>query len=205
MPQPRRPAAAPPDADSVWVTLLRGINVGGRNRIHMAALKELHEELGFTDVTTYIQSGNVVFRGPDADPWGVARRVEKAIADTMGQKVHVIVRPAEEMQRIAASNPFLVRRGIDPAKLHVTFLASAPAPEKLRSLRAPEGRGDEFNAVGREIYLHCPGGYGRSALTNDRLERALRVQATTRNWNTVCVLAAMAGRLGGEGATPAAP
>jgi uncharacterized protein (DUF1697 family) len=173
--------------------------------MHMAALKELHEELGFTEVTTYVQSGNVVFRGPDADPWGVARRVEKAIADAMGLKVHVVVRPGEEMLRIAASNPFLVRRGIDPAKLHVTFLASAPAPEKLRSLRAPEGRGDEFAAVGREIYLHCPGGYGRSALTNDRLERALRVQATTRNWNTVCVLAAMAGRLGGQGAAPTAP
>lgn len=205
MPAPRRHAAATPDASCAWLTLLRGVNVGGRNRIHMAALKELHEELGFTDVTTYIQSGNVVFRGPDADPWGVARRVEKAIADTLRQNVHVIVRTGEEMQRIARSNPFLARRGIDPAKLHVTFLASVPAPEKLRTLRAPEGRGDEFDAVGREIYLRCPGGYGRSALTNDRLERALRVQATTRNWNTVCALAAMAGRLGGEGAAPAAP
>lgn len=203
MPRSREPTTARPVPSRVWVALLRGVNVGGRNRIHMTALKELHERLGFTDVATYIQSGNVVFRGPDADAWGMARKVEKAIADEFGHQVHVILRAGEELQRIATSNPFLEDRGCDPSKLHVTFLASAPAPGKAGSLRAPEGRGDALVVGARDIFLHCPGGYGRSALTNDRLERALRVQATTRNWNTVCVLADMAGRLRGREADTA--
>lgn len=184
-------------AGTNWVALLRGINVGGRNRIPMVELKALHESLGFTDVTTYIQSGNVVFRGPDADPWGLSRKLEEAIAGRWGHKIHVVLRTGADLRRVAAGNPFLDEGVRDVSKLHVTFLASVPAPGKLKALRAPEGLGDAFHAGDREIYLYCPGGYGRSKLTNDRLERALRVQATTRNWNTVCTLADMAGRLEG--------
>lgn len=180
-----------------WVALLRAINVGGRNRIPMVELKALHESLGFTDVTTYIQSGNVVFRGPDADPWGLSRKLEKAIADRWGHKVHVVLRTGADLRRVATGNPFLAEGVHDLSKLHVTFLASVPAPGLLKALRAPEGFGDAFHVGEREIYLHTPGGYGRSKLSNDRLERALRVQATTRNWNTVCALADMAGKIGG--------
>lgn len=184
-------------AGRTWVALLRGINVGGHNRIPMAELKTLHESLGFTDVTTYIQSGNVVCRGPDADAWGLSRKLEEAITGRWGHEVRVVLRTSGDLERVAEGNPFLAEGVRDLSRLYVTFLASVPAPGKLKELRAPEGMGDALHVTDREIYLYCPGGHGRSKLSNDRLERALQVQATTRNWNTVCTLAGMARKLEG--------
>ena len=104
----------------------------------------------------------------------------------------VLVRSAAELAGVVAGNPFVGRAGVDPRTLHVTFLADAPDPDRCTAIEPDAGGADAFEIVGREVYLHCPGGYGRSKLNNAFWERKLKVPATTRNWNSVTRLAAMA-------------
>ncbi len=166
--------------------MLRGINVGGK-KILMTDLRDLFTGLGYENVATYIQSGNVVFSAatPEAE---TRARLEGAIAGTLGLDVAVLVRTVEEMRAIAGSNPFLAA-GDDPASLHVTFLAESP---HVSSVDAPPGGHDEFRIAGREVYLACPDGYGRTKLNNSFWERRLKMPATTRNWRTVMTLLEMA-------------
>jgi uncharacterized protein (DUF1697 family) len=172
-----------------YVALLRGVNVSGRQRVSMEALRAAVTGAGFEDVATYIQSGNVVCSSPRRSAAAVGAALEAAIEDGLGVAVRVIVRSAGDLDRILAENPFVARR-LDPATLHVTLLAADPAQGAGR-LEVAAGA-DEFEARGREIYLHCPGGYGRSALTNTFFERRLGVAATTRNWKTMTRLHEMA-------------
>jgi uncharacterized protein (DUF1697 family) len=107
--------------------------------------------------------------------------------------VTVVVRSAAEMATIVAVNPFLKQKGVDPSKLHVTFLDSAPVRPARDKLDALAGTRDQCRMAGREIYLHCPLNYGETKLSNTAIEKALGVGATTRNWKTVTALQAMAG------------
>lgn len=166
-----------------YVALLRGINVGGRTRVAMDDLRRLFADLGHGDVTTYIQSGNVLFDadGPaDGAAAPVAAAIEEGIAAELGLSVTVVLRSATELDAVVDANPF-AGRVPDPSKLHVTFLAAEPAG----TVEAPPGVADELALVGREVYLHCPGGYGRTKLDNGFFERRLGVPATTRTWTTV--------------------
>ena len=104
-----------------------------------------------------------------------------------------MVRTPADLERIVRNNPFSVQAGNDPAKVHVTFLASRPAAAMVKSLEVVDTRGDEFAVAGQEIFLHCPGGYGKTKLNNAFFERKLRMRATTRNWKTVMALHDMAG------------
>lgn len=165
-----------------YVAMLRGINVGGRTRVAMADLRAAFEALGYEGVATYIQSGNVVFRAKAVDVDVLRRR----IGEDLGVDAAVLVRTAEELAAVVAGNPFAAR-GLDPATLHVTFLAEARA-----ELAVPPGEPDEAAVVGREVYLHCPAGYGRTKVNNAYIEKQLGVAATTRNWKTVRTLADMA-------------
>ena len=170
-----------------YVALLRGINLGARNKIGMADLRALVAGLGAEDVETYVQSGNVVFTSvPSEDTF--ASRLEEGIRREHGHAVAVLVRTGAELARLVAANPFL-EAGKDPASLHVTFLTEAAGRTRLE---APDHGDDEFRVVGREIYLHCPNGYGRSKLSNAFFEKKLGVIATTRNWRTVTTLAELA-------------
>ena len=177
---------------AAYVCLLRGVNVSGQRKVDMKALKELFVALGHTDVTTYIQSGNVVFSGPKKSPDTLARAVEKRMADDLGVDVVALVRTARELAAVAEANPFL-GRGADVAKLHVTFLAGKPDTGRLESVDADAFAPDEFVIRGREVYLHCPNGYGRSKLNNAFWEKRAGVAATTRNWRTVTKLLDLAG------------
>ncbi|HVF20836.1 MAG TPA: DUF1697 domain-containing protein [Mycobacteriales bacterium] len=165
-----------------YVALLRGINVGGHAKVAMADLRTVFESLGFDDVATYIQSGNVVFGS--AAPVDV-RAVEQRIADDLGVTPDVLLRTAEEIDAVVRGNPFA-----DTDGLHVTFLADTPTG----TVEAPAGQPDELAVVGREAYVRCPDGYGRTKLNNTFLEKRLGVPATTRNWKTVVTLAEMARR-----------
>jgi uncharacterized protein (DUF1697 family) len=184
---------------STFVALLRSINVGGRNRVLMGDLVGLVESLGFEDVETYVQSGNVVFTGRGA-PKSTARAIEGAITDQLGLEVPVIVRSGQQLSRLLEVNPFL-RSGADPKYLHVTLLAGPPAADRRPLLARSEGRSgvdhpygdDEFELVGSDVFVHCPGGYGTTKLNNAFFERRAGVVATTRNWRTVTTLARMAG------------
>jgi uncharacterized protein (DUF1697 family) len=154
-------------------------------------LREACGELGFSDVRTYLQSGNVVFSsalGADA----AAKKLKGRIDGQTRLPVPVIVRTAGEMAKVAAGNPFLAQKGIDASKLHVTFLDKAPLKPDTARLDSLAGTRDAYRLTRREVYLHCPINYGQSKLSNTAIEKLLG-SATTRNWNTVTTLAAMAG------------
>ena len=173
------------------VALLRGINVGGKNSLPMKDLVAMFGALGCTDVRTYIQSGNVVFRAPAKLVARVPTLLAAEIAKRVGIAVPVVLRTADELRAVSENNPFLAA-GADPAKLHVVFLAERPAQAKAAALAPDRSPGDTFACAGREIYLHCPNGLGRSKLTNDWFDRALATTSTMRNWNTVLRLLALA-------------
>ena len=173
----------------VYVAMLRGVNAGG-NPLKMEWLREACGELGFGDVRTYLQSGNVVLSSK-LGAAGVAKKLKDRIDGQTRLPVPVVVRTAGEMERIAADNPFLKQKGIDATKLHVTFLEKAPLKPDTAKLDKLAGTRDEYRLAGREVYLHCPINYGQTKLSNTAIEKILG-SATTRNWNSVTALSAMA-------------
>jgi uncharacterized protein (DUF1697 family) len=179
------------DAPYRFVALLRGVNVGGR-ALPMQQLRDVFASLGHSDVATYIQSGNVLFGARRNDREAIAHEIRAAIDATVGHDVTVVLRTPTELERVITANPFAGRPETRP--LHVTFLAEPPGAESLERLAVGPNVADEFHVTDLEIYVWCPGGYGRSALTNDFFERRLKVAATTRNWRTVTTLAEMARR-----------
>ena len=174
---------------TAYVALLRAVNVGGRNSLPMAALRETLAASGLDDVSTVLQSGNVVFHSGKAEAT-VAKLVRSTIADGFGLETHVLVRSGKELAAIAAKNPFLAGgKTRDPKSLHVAFLEKAPAKAATAALDPDRSPPDAFAVRGREVYLSYPGGSGRSKLTLAYLEKVLRVEGTARNWRTVVRLA----------------
>jgi uncharacterized protein (DUF1697 family) len=171
-----------------YVALLRGINLGSRNKVSMPDLRTLFTDLGAEDVTTYVQSGNVVFKTSGSQP-ELIHAIEERIKRDLGLSVTVLLRTKAQLATILAGNPFAKRK---PTELHVTFLADSPSRAGVRELATRDFEPDEFRVVGREVYLRCPNGYGKSKLSNAYLEKALDVAATTRNWRTVTKLAELA-------------
>lgn len=174
-----------------YVALLRGINVGGNRKISMADLRDLVSSLGHADVSTYIQSGNVLFTGPEQDTSSLGQRIERKIASELGQDVTVIVRTRAELDTVIDGNPFQ-QAVTNPTTLHVVFLSEPPDSERLAAIDARLFEPDRFQVRDRAIYLWLPNGFQRTKLTNDLWERRLRLRATTRNWNTVTKLLALA-------------
>lgn len=173
------------------IGLLRGVNVGGANKLAMADLRDLCAGCGFERAATYIQSGNVVF-ATDVDPGQATERLAAALADHMGKPIDVTVRTGRELAAIVAGNPFLAR-GEDPAALHVSFgIGHGDAELPIADLTpyAPE----EAVTVGREVYFFLPGGVGRSKLLED-LGRRKGPRGTVRNWRTVTKLVDIAAEL----------
>jgi uncharacterized protein (DUF1697 family) len=173
-----------------YISILRGINVGGTKKIQMAELKVLYEELDFKDVITYIQSGNVIFESGDAI--NLSTRIEEKILAKYNFTVPVIIRSVVEMRAIVNTNPFLGEDGIHRDKLHLTFLKELPGSEVSEKIRAGNNRSDRFVINSKEIYLYCPGGYGTTKLNNNFFEQSLKTVATTRNWKTVIKLLELA-------------
>jgi uncharacterized protein (DUF1697 family) len=169
---------------SSYVALLRGINVGGKNKLPMSDLVTLFTKAGCSEVRTYIQSGNVVFGATPRVAGRIPREIAARIERDLGLRVPVIVRAAHELERVARTNPFLVRDA-DEDTLHVMFLASAPKPSAVSTLEPTRSPPDEFAVVGSEVYLRCPGGLGRSKLTNAYFDAKLATTSTCRNWRTV--------------------
>jgi uncharacterized protein (DUF1697 family) len=175
------------------VALLRGINVGGHNKIPMAELRELMQELGYEDVRTHLQSGNALFTA-DRSPVHVAEEIEARISERFGLDVRVLVRSRDELAWIVAANP-LSEVASDPKRFLVAFLSRAPARERLDELAqleiAPDVLGVGERGM-RELYMWCPAGVHEAKLTYAQLEKRLGVVATARNWNTVTKLLALA-------------
>jgi uncharacterized protein (DUF1697 family) len=167
----------------VYVALLRGVNVG-QNILRMNRLREVCSEMGLKDARTYVQSGNIIFEGQGtAAHWSQA--LERRLAGETRLPVTVIVRTAAQMGKVLAENPFLGGKEVDTTRLHVTFLQDAPAKSAVEALGGVKAGVDRFRWAGKEIYLHCPNGYGGTKLANTVIEKILSLRATTRNWNTV--------------------
>jgi uncharacterized protein (DUF1697 family) len=169
-----------------YVALLRGINVGGRNKLPMAELRALVESLGPTDVTTYIQSGNVIFTS--AKPVA-PKTLEAAIEDACGIAITVVVRTSAELAKVVTANPFAKS---DVSKLHVGFMAAKPSKAVVARIDAERFKPEEFAVRGAELYLYLPNGMGRTKLP-DYLGRQLEIPTTVRNWNTVLKLVELVG------------
>jgi uncharacterized protein (DUF1697 family) len=183
---------APSRTPSTHIALLRGINVGGHKIIKMDQLRKAFEELGFEGVSTYVQSGNVVFRSPKKASADLSRKIEEMLLRRFNMSVPVIVRTAREVDDVLRNNPFLKERGLDVSRLHVTFLSHTPQKAAVKGLAAIAAGPDRFHCRGQEIYLHCPNGFGGTKLSINAFEKVLAVGATTRNWNTVNTLYEMA-------------
>ncbi len=182
-----RPAGA---GGRAVVALLRGINVGGRNKLAMADLSAIFVDAGCTQVQTYIQSGNVCCVAPTEIVARLSEIVTARIADGLDLHVSMTLRTAAQMGKIVAANPY-VAAGADPAALHVAFLADRPSKARVAALDPARSPGDSFVAVGSEVYLHVPGGVARTRLTNAWLDSSLGTICTVRNWRTVTTLADM--------------
>jgi uncharacterized protein (DUF1697 family) len=185
MKQEKRDAKPAPNSQIGYISMLRGINVGGQKKIKMNELALLYESRGFEKVQTYIQSGNVVFVSPERDSEKLSAKIEKEIKRRFGFDVAVLIRTAGEIQKIIKNNPF---KGKDENYLHVTFLNGKPQEIPIEEIIKVKSGSEEFHIEGREIYLFCPNGYGNTKLSNNFFERKLKVAATTRNWRTVNTL-----------------
>jgi uncharacterized protein (DUF1697 family) len=168
------------------IAILRGINVGGKRKMLMADLKALCENLGWKEVRTYIQSGNIIFKS-EAENQGLEQSLEKAILDEFGFDVPVIVRNVEEFQASIEKNPFYNQEA-DINKLHLTFLKEKPLEEDLKQIRVHSFEPDKFTIDNQDAFIYCEGKYHESKLTNNFFEKKLKVGATTRNWKTVLKL-----------------
>jgi uncharacterized protein (DUF1697 family) len=199
-------------ATTLYISMLRGVNVSGHRKIAMDDLRQVYSSLGFYSVRTYIQSGNVLFNvtihnDDKNDPQGdhsyhsnskqsaIAARIKGALKKKFGLSITVIIRSRSDLEKLIENNPFKYH---DETKLYATFLHSGVELDNKRNfaveeaVNAARGKGEEFCISGREVYLYCPNGYGRTRLSNTFFERILKVPATTRNWKTVLALLSLA-------------
>jgi uncharacterized protein (DUF1697 family) len=176
----------------VYISLLRGINLGAHKRMKMEKLRGSCAGLGFEQVATYIQSGNLIFKAAKLSADVVSKKIEKQIECDFGFHADVITRSAEELKKIIASNPLLKEPGTDASKLHVVFLPGAPSPEAVKKLESVILAPDRVRVTGREIYFYFPNGVSGSSLWKHNLDRVLGISGTMRNWNTVNKLVEMA-------------
>jgi len=182
----------------VVISMLRGINVGGHNKIAMEALRSLYASLGLLDAQTYVQSGNVVFRTKEKNLVSLAARIESAIERSFGFRPSAILRTTSELRAAIAANPFASRSGIEPSKLLVTFLAASPSAEARQKALSIKADPEELHIHDRELYTYFPNGMARPRLSMASVERALKIPGTGRNWNSVTKLLEMAESLEGK-------
>ncbi len=174
-----------------YVAFLRGINVGGKQKIAMAELRAMLADLGFTDVATLLQSGNAVFTGKDDDEASVVRTLDAQLQATFDMPVRTVVRTADELAEVVANDPF---KGIadDGAKYTVTFLSAPPGENFAAAFDPADIEPEKLTIIGREVYSWCPDGLADAQVNKVLTERRLGAVPTTRNWNTVTKLLALA-------------
>jgi uncharacterized protein (DUF1697 family) len=170
---------------TTYIALLRGVNVSGQKMIKMEELKRVLLSLKFKNLKTYIQSGNIIFETEKTDPLFLEKQIGEKILTHFGFPVPVVIRSRQELENIFMNNPFLLKRNEPADKLHVTFLPGQPDQDLVKKIEGYQFLPDEFVISGKEVYLFCPGGYGRSKLSNQFIESKLKMTVTTRNWKTV--------------------
>lgn len=172
-----------------YIALLRGINVSGQKLIKMEDLRAIFSDMGFKNVQTYIQSGNVIFETPAQDANKLAVKIQKGLVKALGYEVPTVVRTSEAFKNIVIQNTFARLKAPKGSKNYVAFLSAAPTTEQVDFLHSLNSAVDLFHVNGTELYLIIDETKGKSVFTNVFVEKKLKMYATTRNWNTVCKLA----------------
>jgi uncharacterized protein (DUF1697 family) len=175
----------------VYISMLRGVNVGGHNKIKMDALRDLCASLQLENACTYVQSGNVIFRTKENNSAKLAKKIRDAIEKKFGFRPEVILRTTDEVKKALAANPF-AKRNLEPAKILVTFLASEPTVETQPVLDSLKKHPEELHLKGRELYIYFPNGAGKSKLPWSQVEKLFKVSGTARNLNSVTKMLEMA-------------
>lgn len=181
------------------IALIRGINVGGKHALPMATLRTLCEQLGWRDVATYIQSGNVVFRAPARSLAPAAKRLEAAIEQAVGFRPGVVVRTLADLRRTIAANPFPAETSADPARVLVMFLAATPTAAAKKAFNALTPNPERIALARDAVFIHFPNGIAGSKFQSAHVEKALKTPGTCRNWNSVLKVLAMAEALEAAG------
>jgi uncharacterized protein (DUF1697 family) len=168
-----------------YISFIRGINVSGKNPVKMSDLAIRYANLGFKNIRTYIQSGNVFFDAEVKDVLWLENEIQKMFLQVFGYEVRVIVLTTESLQKIYQANPF-VHAGISNfEKLHLTLLSGIPPRMDIIKLSELKDSEDKYELIENAIYIYCENGYGRTKLNNNFFEKKLKLSATTRNWNTI--------------------
>ena len=178
-----------------YVSILRGINLGGHNTIKMDDLKKILSKCGLTQIETYIQSGNVVYQHKSTDIKKLETLIKDKILKEFNFDVPIITLTIDELKIIAKNNPFSKTNTKDVSFFHLTFLADEPQTENLNKMKDINYEPDEFVIIGKAVYLYCPNGYGNTKLSNKFFESKLKVTATTRNWKTTNELITIADKI----------
>ena len=180
---------------TVFISLLRGVNVGGHNRIKMEPLVALYESLGLRNVQSLLQSGSVIFKTKEQDLVRLTARIGNGIERTFGFRPGVIVRTVSDLRDVIARNPFATRPGIDPSRLLVTFLAADPGSEARDKALGIKADPEELHIHGRELFIYFPNGMARPKVPWTAIEKALKTPGTGRNWNSVTKLLEIAEKM----------
>jgi uncharacterized protein (DUF1697 family) len=182
----------PTRSSSIYIALLRAVNVGGTKPVMMAHLRDLLTQLGLDDARSLLQSGNLVFRSKARPTAELEHLLEAEAEKRLALRTEFFVRTGKEWAAVVANNPFRTEAERDPGRLIVMFLKDAPAVPAVRALRAAITGPETVEAVGRQAYIYFPNGMGRSRLTTAVVEKKLGTRGTGRNWNTVLKLATLA-------------
>ncbi|MFA6368406.1 MAG: DUF1697 domain-containing protein [Bacteroidales bacterium] len=167
-----------------YISILRGINVSGHKLIKMEALRTSYENMGFSNVKTYVQSGNVIFSYDDIEINKLEEQIFQQIKKDFGFDVPVIVMSIEKIEEIIKNNPFLKDKSKEESFMHVTFLASKSETYNFNTIEEKKQGNEDIVFSDYAVYLYCPNGYGNTKLNNNFIETKLKVRATTRNWKT---------------------
>lgn len=176
----------------IFISLLRGINVGGNKKINMAELRRLYESLGLRGAQTLLQTGNVGFETDITDRAILAAHIEKGIEDAYGFHSDIIIRTVDELLAAIDAHPFSEDQLANPQKIALMFLLDEPEQDAIDKLKSNYSGPEEMVFNGKEAYLYYPDGMGRSKLTNTLIEKTLKTSGTMRNWNTTNKLRTLA-------------
>jgi len=170
----------------ICISLLRGVNMSGHNTIKMTDLAELYNNLGFRDPETYIQSGNVIFNIPGNQSLQLLPAlIEEAILKKFNYKIPVMIRTLNELKETLSVNLFKDEENFNEDKLSVIFLNEFPQQAQIEKVKSIDYPPDKFKIVGREVFIYCPNGFGKTKLYTSFFEKKMTLTGTARNWNTV--------------------
>jgi len=171
-----------------FIALLRGINVSGKNKIKMVELKQLFLDLGFSNITTYIQSGNVIFSSEEINTSKIENLLVTEIKSKFGYSITVLILKKKELETVFKSTPFSNEEDFDFKKICVTFLDKIPTEEGIAKVKTLAAKDELLIFKNKTAYIYCPNGFGRTKLSNNNIESKLKLSATSRNWNTITKL-----------------